>query len=114
MRLRSKANGATQQDRSQQAEALSNALFEFVEVELDRLDRAASHGLRSGKPSLLLVIDQFEEVFRPEVAMDQEKGGCRLLDLLITTCATLAQMRRADMQSGLFLAITMRSEELHR
>ena len=114
-RLRSKTNGTTQADRSQQAEALSNALFDFVDVELNRLDLAASHGLRSGKPSLLLVVDQFEEVFRPEVAMDQDEGGRRLLDLVITTCATLAQGRRAlDMQSGLFLVITMRSEELHR
>jgi WD domain, G-beta repeat len=113
-RLRAKAIDPTPADRSSNAEALSDALFEFVDIELDRLDRAASHGLRSGKPSLLLVVDQFEEVFRPEVAMDQAAGGRRLLDLLIASCAMLTQMRRAGMQSGLFLVITMRSEELHR
>src|SRR5262249_16165660 len=90
------------------------ALLDFVEHRLDALDRAATHGLRSGKPSLLLVVDQFEEVFRPEVAADPDDGGNKLLDMLIATCAKLAHARSSGKQSGLFIVITMRSEELHR
>jgi WD40 repeat protein len=112
--FRSELNGAVQADRSSRAETLSTALLDFVDSSIDQLDRAASHGLRSGKPSLLLIVDQFEEVFRPEVVADPLAGAGTLLDTLIATCAKLTHMRRAGEQSGLFIVITMRSEELHR
>jgi hypothetical protein len=100
--------------RSARAEALCASLFEFVEDELDRRDRAATHALRSGRPSLLLVVDQFEEVFRPEANADSEAN--ELLDLLIATYAKLERegSLSVERRSGLFVVITMRSEELHR
>ena len=77
---------------------------------MDRLDDGISGGLQAGPPNLLLVLDQFEEVFRPEVAA--ERGGQRddLLNLIVDVHSHLG--RNPD--SGLFLAVTMRSEELHR
>jgi WD domain, G-beta repeat len=101
-------------ERSVRAEALCTSLFEFVEHELDERDRIATHALRSGRPSLLLVVDQFEEVFRPEANADT--GARELLDLLIATYAKLERERDVSVErrSGLFVVITMRSEELHR
>jgi WD40 repeat protein len=102
------------EERSVRAEALCTSLFEFVEHELDQRDRIATRALRSGRPSLLLVVDQFEEVFRPEANADS--GARELLDLLIATYAKLERERDVSVErrSGLFVVITMRSEELHR
>jgi hypothetical protein len=104
------------EDRSRRAELLCNGLFDFVDNELDRLDRAATGGYRSGRSSLLLLIDQFEEVFRPEVPRDRAGGRQDLLDTIIAACARIndQQYAKPEEQSGLFIAITMRSEELHR
>jgi WD40 repeat protein len=101
-------------ERSVRAEALCTSLFEFVEHELDQRDKIATHALRSGRPSLLLVVDQFEEIFRPEANTDS--GARELLDLLIATYAKLERERDVNVErrSGLFVVITMRSEELHR
>jgi hypothetical protein len=64
--------------RKMRAQSLCSARFDFVERELDQLDRLATQGYRSGRPSLLLVIDQLEEVFRPEVAGTGRQGPARL------------------------------------
>lgn len=103
-------------DRSARAEALCASLFKFVEVELDQRDRIATNGLRSGRPSLFLVVDQFEEIFRPEVTSYPNSGGPELLDLLIAAYAKLERDSRLSIErrNGLFVVITMRSEELHR
>jgi hypothetical protein len=102
--------------RETRAGALCQALFSFVDSELDRLDRNATRGLRAGRPNLLLVVDQFEEVFRPEVMRDPASGGGEFLDLLLSAFGRLEKERelKADARSGLFIVITMRSEELHR
>jgi WD40 repeat protein len=102
--------------RRARAEALCASLFSFVEDELNSRDRTATNGLRSGRPSLLLVVDQFEEVFRPEVTTRHDSGGRELLDLLIATYTRLERESKlsGERRSGLFVVITMRSEELHR
>ena len=90
--------------------AMLDALLLFVEDRLDGLDAEASGGFRSGRPSLLLLIDQLEEVFRPEVGAHAGRGRADLLDLIVDAHARL--QGRSD--SGLFIALAMRSEELHR
>jgi hypothetical protein len=101
-------------DREIHASNLCNALFDFVATELDQRDRAATKGLRAGRPNLLLVVDQFEEIFRPEV--ERTSGGPQLLDLLLATYSRLEWEQRgpSEARSGLFIVLTMRSEELHR
>jgi hypothetical protein len=104
------------QDRIARTGALCDGLLDFVDYELDRRDEAATRGYRSGRPSLLLLIDQFEEVFRPEVPIAAAGGRQDLLDMIIAVRARLEGRLKAgaEGQSGLFIAITMRSEELHR
>ena len=58
---------------------------------------------RPVRPNLLLLIDQFEEVFKPKV----DPAGRRMIMSLITSIHTYRPF-------NLFLIITMRSEELHR
>jgi hypothetical protein len=99
--------------RKERARTLASALFNFVDTELDRRDDLAARGLRSGRANLLLLIDQFEEVFRPEVPARRPGSRQDLLDLIVAVDERL-QDNAPDEQSGLFLAITMRSEELHR
>ena len=77
------------------------AFFDFVDERLRMLDEALSDGATSGAPNLLLLIDQFEEVFKSKV----DPAGCRMVMSLITSVHTY---RPFD------LIITMRSEELHR
>ena len=79
------------------------ALFDFVEERLRMLDEALSDGATSGAPNLLLLIDQFEEVFKPKV----DPAGGKMIMSLITSIHTYRPF-------NLFLIITMRSEELHR
>ena len=79
------------------------ALFDFVDEGLQMLDEALSDGASSGAPNLLLLIDQFEEVFKPKVGA----AGSKMIMSLITSIHTYRP-------ANLFLIITMRSEELHR
>ena len=79
------------------------ALFDFVDERLRVLDDALSDGKTSGAPNLLLLIDQFEEVFKPKV----DPAGCKMIMSLVTAIHTYKP-------SNLFLIVTMRSEELHR
>ena len=53
--------------------------------------------------TFVLLIDQFEEVFKPKVSA----AGCKMVMSLITSIHTYRP-------ANLFLIITMRSEELHR
>lgn len=80
-----------------------SALFTLAGEALDRLDEVLSRGLRAGAPNLLILVDQFEEVFRPEVTREGRDNLRRLVE------ATFEER-----PSCLFLALTLRSEELHR
>lgn len=79
------------------------ALFDFVDQTLLGLDRALSEGMIADAPNLLILIDQFEEVFKPKV----ETAARAMLMDLITSVHTYKPF-------NLFLVVTMRSEELHR
>jgi hypothetical protein len=80
------------------------ALFGFVEGTLDKLDAVmALPNQRSGKPSLLIHIDQFEEVFREET----DRVGREALMHLLRSVYEYAPQH-------LFVVATMRSEELHK
>jgi WD40 repeat protein len=89
-------------------EVIRDSLLEMAERQLDEYDRIASGGLRVPGPSLMLLLDQFEEVFRPEVPPEARK---LLLDLIVDLHKYWGSRRE---KGGLFLAVTMRSEELHR
>jgi hypothetical protein len=93
--------------KARSREAILSALLDIVNRQLDEYDRIASRGLRVPGPSLLLLLDQFEEVFRSEVSPDA-RGS--LLNLLADLNVYLAGK---EDKGGLFLAVTMRSEELH-
>ncbi|MGL4966245.1 MAG: AAA family ATPase [Inquilinus sp.] len=80
-----------------------SALFTLAGETLDRLDEALSRGLRAGAPNLLILVDQFEEVFRPEVTREGRGNLRRLVEGTFEA-----------RPSCLFLALTLRSEELHR
>jgi hypothetical protein len=94
-------------EKAKPREAVLSALLEISSREVDEYDRLASKGLRVPGPSIMLLLDQFEEVFRPEVPPDRRES---LLNLIVDLHADLAKRRD---KGGLFLAITMRSEELH-
>ncbi|MBB5048049.1 hypothetical protein HNR60_002810 [Rhodopseudomonas rhenobacensis] len=79
------------------------ALFDFVDETLQEFDRALSGGMVSAAPNLLILIDQFEEVFKPKVA----SAGHDTLMSLINSAHTYKPFH-------LFIVVTMRSEELHR
>ncbi len=79
----------------------TSALIQFVSETLDTLDSLA--GPRPGPPNLLLLIDQFEEIFRPEVPRIGSRNLCMLIQKI---CERKPKC--------LFLAITLRSEEMHR
>jgi hypothetical protein len=79
------------------------ALFEFAEVALRLLDESLSDHTQSAPPNLLILIDQFEEVFKKNVAPAGRD--------MIMSCLTSVH---AYKPFNLFLVVTMRSEELHR
>ena len=78
------------------------AISWFASDALEWLDRELNPTLRSGSPSLMLLIDQFEELFDSEVDPEQRE------DLLA------ALKRVFEGSEGLYIVITMRSEQLHR
>lgn len=78
-------------------------VFDLARDVLDRLDIELSRGARAGPPNLLMLIDQFEEAFRSEVTPEGQDNLCQLIK------ATFKERPPA-----LFLALTLRSEELHR
>jgi hypothetical protein len=95
-------------------DAICETLLRFVDEELDHYDDIVSGGIRVQGPSLMLVVDQFEEVFRPEIAQSERAA---LLDLVVDLATRLGHRDDHGARSyrgGLFLVVTMRSEELHR
>jgi DNA-binding beta-propeller fold protein YncE len=87
-------------------EEILRAIVDVTSHQLDEYDRLASQGLRVPGPSLILLLDQFEEVFRPEVPP-------RARDALLNLIVDLHRSQAEQGKGGLFLAVTMRSEELH-
>ena len=83
-------------------------LLDIVDRQLDRYDDLAARGRRLAEPNLLLLVDQLEEIFRPEVPADERKA---LLDLIVDL---QDHMKHTASRGGLFLAATIRSEEVHR
>jgi hypothetical protein len=81
------------------------ALFEFADETIVVLDEALAAGPRSGPANLLILIDQFEEVF--SLPADRQETGLDMVMSLVTTIQTYKPF-------NLFLIITMRNEWLHR
>ncbi|MET4607643.1 hypothetical protein ABIB90_007147 [Bradyrhizobium sp. JR4.1] len=79
------------------------ALFDFVDGQLPKLDGVLAAGLTSDAPNLMILIDQFEEVFKPKV----DAAGRDMVTSLINSV-------HAYKPFNLFIVVTMRSEELHR
>ena len=82
-------------------------LFTFANETVQIIDDRVSRGVQAGPANLLLLIDQFEELFRPEV-----DGTGR--DAVFALLRLVQERGRRQPRPGLFLTITMRSEELHR
>ncbi|MEM7239169.1 MAG: hypothetical protein AAF501_15290, partial [Pseudomonadota bacterium] len=70
---------------------------------INRLDNAEHDGQQPAEPSLLIVIDQFEEIFRSNV--DRREA-----DQIYAMIRYVHRFR----PPGVYLAVTMRSEDLHR
>jgi WD40 repeat protein/tetratricopeptide (TPR) repeat protein len=79
----------------------------FASDVLDRLDRELNPVLRSGAPSVMLVVDQFEELFGPDVIAEQRDDLLALLKRVFDG----SKDKTAD---GLYVTVTMRCEQLHR
>jgi WD40 repeat protein len=86
--------------------AVLEAFTDIAERQLDRADNIVTGGRRLSEPSLFLLVDQLEEVFRPEVCPDEREA---LLNLLVDL-----DKAAQDKQGSVYLALTIRSEELHR
>lgn len=80
---------------------LASAVVRFARETLDQLEDDASE-LRAGPPTLLLLIDQFEELFRDEVEPASRNALINLVIEIFT-----------EQPKEVYLAITLRSEELH-
>ncbi|MGX9571531.1 nSTAND1 domain-containing NTPase [Mesorhizobium sp. f-mel] len=81
------------------------SLFEFAEQSIVALDEQLTAGPRSGKANLLILIDQFEEVF--SLPAETKDAGLNLVMSLVTSIQTFRP-------ANLFLIATMRNEWLHR
>src|SRR5262249_55770208 len=79
-------------------------VHEFANAVLDRIDDHMLEGLRAGPPNLLLLIDQFEEIF-DENRIDPEERD---------SIFALSDLARRNRGQALFVVLTMRSEALHR
>lgn len=94
-------------------EALFEVLSDFVDRRLDQLDSLAAGGIRAGKPNILILLDQFEEIFRDGPGKRQRRETLQLIGLLEQMNARLRGEPGSD-EGGIYMALTMRSEELHR
>ena len=79
-------------------------ISEFANVVLDAIDSHLLEHLRTGNANLLIVIDQFEEIF------DDSKVSPESRDAVIS----LIDLARRNRGQALFIILTMRSEALHR
>ena len=77
-------------------------IYEFANTVLDRIDYSLLEGLRSGAANLLILLDQFEEIF------DDDKIDSVDRDEIVS----LIELARSNRDQGLFLVLTMRSEAL--
>jgi WD40 repeat protein len=87
-------------------QAVFDAFAGIAGRELDRADNIVTGGRRLAEPSLFLLVDQLEEVFRPEVCPDEREA---LLNLIVDLHVAARQKT-----GNVYLALTIRSEELHR
>lgn len=78
-------------------------LLSFANETLQTLDSVSSAGMQVGPANVLIVIDQFEELFREEV---DNAGAAAVISLL--------KIVHKQERQGLFITFTMRSEEIHR
>ncbi|WP_271893342.1 hypothetical protein [Candidatus Phyllobacterium onerii] len=85
------------------ANGVTTALFSFAHEVLAAFDAAASPGLPSGQPLLLLYIDQLEELFRDSCDTKARAALIQLLRDIHSSCP-----------GRLFVVCTVRAEELHR
>jgi hypothetical protein len=81
------------------------AFLDTLEAVDERLAKLRS-SLRSGRINLLLLIDQFEELFRDRLRRDKKEDIERVVDLL--------EYARNNPKGPLVIIATLRSEELHR
>lgn len=95
-------------EKAKPREDVVNAFLEITSDDLDKYDRAASEGLRVPGPSMMILLDQLEEVFRPEISPDARAS---LLNLIVDLHKRVIE---GTDKGSVFLAITLRSEELHR
>lgn len=95
-------------DKAKPREDVLNAFLDITSKDLDKYDHAASEGLRVPGPSMMILLDQLEEIFRPEISPDARAS---LLNLIVDLHNRVTE--RSD-KGSVFLAITLRSEELHR
>jgi WD40 repeat protein len=79
------------------------SVFALAVDRLAAFDAVLRKGLRVGKPNLLILLDQFEEAFRPGLHTQAVRNLCELLRAV-----------SSHQPPGLFIAATMRSEEMHR
>jgi hypothetical protein len=78
-------------------------------AKLDEIDKRISElrgGSRSGRINLLLLIDQFEELFRDTVRNEKQNDVRMIVKLLQYVCG--------HRDGPLVVVVTLRSEELHR
>ncbi|QIG50607.1 hypothetical protein G5V57_24465 [Nordella sp. HKS 07] len=101
--IRKRLFGDARPDELRATPLIVKGVFKLACDVLDRLDIELSRGARAGPPNLLMLIDQFEEAFRSEVTPQGQDNLCELIK------ETFKQR-----PSSLFLALTLRSEELHR
>lgn len=101
--IRRRLFGNAEADALRAASLKVEGVFDLARSVLDRLDIELSRGARAGPPNLLMLIDQFEETFRTEVTPQGQGNLCRLIKETFT-----------QRPPSLFLALTLRSEELHR
>ena len=80
-----------------------DAVIAFADSQLAQLDKLLSRGAQSAPPNLLILVDQFEEVFEGKVNAPDR-------DMLISL---IKQVWKRN-PNRLYLIVTMRSEELHR
>ncbi len=89
-------------------EQVLKTILEIADQQLNTYDRIVTRDNRLAAPNLFLLIDQLEEVFRPEIVKDEREA---LLNLIVDLHN---HMRDHPQRGGLFLAATIRSEEVHR
>src|SRR5260370_3991870 len=87
-------------------EESAGAIVDVTARKIDEYDRLASHGLRVLGSSVILLLEQCEEVCRPEVPPRAREA---LLNLIVDLHRSEAEQGKG----GLCLAVTRRSEELH-